>query len=193
MATELFLEHGFDDVTIAEVAATAGVSKVTVFSHFQHKEDLLLDRLPDITDLIRCAVHERADQISVVEAFRQIALDLAEQEHVLSGLAGDIEPFMRTVIDSPALVSRLRAFQFEVEAELAATLRDDAQFTGDCALTAALLVAAYRTIAVQTVRRRLAGHDIADIAYAHRQQLETAFDMLAACLSADNRPSSATH
>jgi AcrR family transcriptional regulator len=192
VATELFLEHGFDDVTIAEVAAAAGVSKVTVFSHFQHKEDLLLDRLPDIVDLIRRAAHERADNVGVVEAFRRIAVDLAEQKHVLSGLTGDIEPVMRTVMNSPALVTRLQAFQFEVESELAATLRDDARFTGDSALIAALLVAAYRTVAVETVRRRLAGHDIADIAIAHRQQLETAFDVLATGLSADSRPLSAT-
>ncbi|MCV7226620.1 TetR/AcrR family transcriptional regulator [Mycolicibacterium komossense] len=191
VATELFLEHGFDEVTIAEVADAAGVSKVTVFSHFQHKEDLMLDRFPDIVDLIRRAVHQRTNDVGVVDAFRQIAVDLAEQEHVLSGLTGDIEPFMRTVTNSPALVSRLQAFQFEIEAELAAALRDDDRFTGDSALIAALLVAAYRTVAVKTVRRRLAGHDIADIAAAHREQLETAFDVLTTGVPAASSPLSA--
>ncbi|MBI0378222.1 helix-turn-helix transcriptional regulator, partial [Streptomyces albiflaviniger] len=47
VATQLFLERGFDDVTINEVAAAAGVSKVTVFAHFDRKEDLLFDRFPD--------------------------------------------------------------------------------------------------------------------------------------------------
>ena len=58
VATGLFLERGFDNVTIVEIAAAAGVSKVTVFSHFERKEDLLLDRLPDVVEIARAAVRE---------------------------------------------------------------------------------------------------------------------------------------
>ncbi|MEV6277061.1 helix-turn-helix domain-containing protein [Nocardia sp. NPDC051832] len=176
VATELFLERGFDAVTIAEVAAAAGVSKVTVFSHFERKEDLLLDRLPDVVDLVRSALRERAGDISAVETLRRTALALAGERHVLSGLDGDIEPMMRTVTASPALIARLRAFAYEVETELSAELGTDATFSGDSALAAALLVAAYRTVAVETVRRRLAGDDHTDIATSHRQRLNQAFD-----------------
>jgi len=56
-------------VTIAEVAAAAGVSKVTVFSHFERKEDLLLDRLPDAVDIVRAAVRERAADTSPSRRF----------------------------------------------------------------------------------------------------------------------------
>jgi len=34
VANRLFLERGFDTVTVAEVARAAGVSTVTVFNHF---------------------------------------------------------------------------------------------------------------------------------------------------------------
>ncbi|WP_033289067.1 TetR/AcrR family transcriptional regulator [Amycolatopsis jejuensis] len=174
VATELFLEHGFDDVTIAQVAAAAGVSKVTVFSHFERKEDLLLDRLPDIADLVRTALRERPDGTGAVETLRRAALTLADERHVLSGLSGDIEPIMRTITASPALIARLRAFSHEIEAELATELGP--AFDGDSTLAAALLVAAYRTVAVETVRRRLAGDDLADLATTHRQRLNRAFD-----------------
>ena len=179
VATELFLERGFDDVTIAEIAAAAGVSKVTVFAHFERKEDLLLDRLPDAVEVVRTAVRERKDDIAPVEALRQTALTLAEQRHPLSVLSGHIEPFLRTLMASPALVARLRAFEHEIETELASELRADPGFSGDSALAAALLVASYRTVAVESVRRRLAGDDLTAIATTHRQRLNEAFDAVA--------------
>ncbi|WP_020668313.1 TetR/AcrR family transcriptional regulator [Amycolatopsis nigrescens] len=178
VASELFLERGFDDVTIAEVAAAAGVSKVTVFSHFERKEDLLLDRLPDVVDIVHTAIRERADDISAVESLRQAALALAEKRHALSGLGGDLEPIMRTITASPALIARLRAFGYEIEMGLAAELDADAGFDGDSTLAAALLVAAYRTVAVETVRRRLAGDGLDDLAVSHRQRLNQAFDAI---------------
>lgn len=44
-ATALFLERGFDEVAVAEVARAAGVSTMTVFNYFPRKEDLFLDRI----------------------------------------------------------------------------------------------------------------------------------------------------
>ncbi len=182
-ATELFLERGFDEVTVADVAAAAGVSKVTVFAHFDRKEDLLLDRLPGAIDIMRTVIRERAEDVTPFEALRQAALDLAEEPHPLSGLLEGAEPFLRTVMDSPALTARFRAFAYEVESEMAAVLDADARFTGDGALTAALIVAAYRTVAVETARRRLAGGDLAEIRAAHRERLVSAFEVLADGLS----------
>jgi AcrR family transcriptional regulator len=44
MATEMFLERGFDGVRVADVAEACGVSEKTVFNYFPTKESLLLDR-----------------------------------------------------------------------------------------------------------------------------------------------------
>src|SRR5215510_7061687 len=40
-ARRLFAEHGFDEVTMAEVAAAAGVARATVFNHFGSKHALV--------------------------------------------------------------------------------------------------------------------------------------------------------
>jgi len=186
VATKLFLERGFEDVTIAEVAAAAGVSKVTVFAHFERKEDLLLDRLPEAIDIVRTAMHDRTDDVNAIEAIRQAALALAAQRHPLSGLSEGAEPSMRTLMDSPTLIARLRAFEHEIETELSAELHADAGFSGDSALAAALLVAAYRTVAVESVRRRLAGGDLAAIATTHHQRLNEAFDAVAHGIAASH-------
>jgi AcrR family transcriptional regulator len=178
VATGLFLDRGFDDVTIVEVAAAAGVSKVTVFKHFDRKEDLLLDRLPDVVEIARAAVRERPDEVSAVEAIRQTLLTLAEERHGLSALDDGIEPFLRIVVEAPTLIARLRVFEHEVEAALAEELAADERFSGDSALLAALVVAAYRIVAVATVRRRLAGDELADVAAAHRRRLNQAFDAI---------------
>jgi AcrR family transcriptional regulator len=85
VATQLFLERGFDAVTVAEVAREAGVSSVTVFKHFPRKEDLLLDRADDATDLLRTAVRDRA-KVDVLTSLREAVLGLADDRHALSGL-----------------------------------------------------------------------------------------------------------
>ncbi|WP_413099649.1 TetR/AcrR family transcriptional regulator [Streptomyces sp. Inha503] len=183
VATQLFLERGFDDVTINEVAAAAGVSKVTVFAHFDRKEDLLFDRFPEALDTVRTVLRERADDLDPVDAVRRAALALAAERHVLSGLGEGAEPFLRTVMASPALIARLRLFASEMEETLAAELDADPRFSGDSTLTAALLVAAYRTVAVDTVKRRLAGDDIDEVGAAHQRRLAFAFDALAGGLN----------
>ncbi|MGH8916994.1 MAG: TetR/AcrR family transcriptional regulator, partial [Actinomycetes bacterium] len=51
VAAGLFVERGYDAVTVAEIARQAGVSSVTVFNHFPRKEDLYLDRADDAAEI----------------------------------------------------------------------------------------------------------------------------------------------
>jgi AcrR family transcriptional regulator len=44
-ATQMFLEQGFDDVRVTDIAEACGVSEKTVFNYFPTKESLILDRL----------------------------------------------------------------------------------------------------------------------------------------------------
>ena len=141
-----------------------------------------------MVEIARAAVRERADDVGAVEAIRRTLLALAEERHGLSVLEEGIEPFMRIVLEAPTLIARLRVFEHEIEAALAEELESDKRFSGDSALLAALVVAAYRIVAVATVRRRLAGDDLADIATDHQRRLNQAFDAIEHGISAAPGP-----
>jgi AcrR family transcriptional regulator len=74
-ALELFLEHGFEGVSVRDVAEKADVSTTTLFAHFPSKEALVFDREEDVDAQLRAAVRERPEGQSVVEALRAHALN----------------------------------------------------------------------------------------------------------------------
>lgn len=60
-AIGLFLEKGFDAVSVAEIAAAAEISKPTLFRYFPAKEDLVLHRFADHEDEAARVVAGRAE------------------------------------------------------------------------------------------------------------------------------------
>ncbi|WP_449351956.1 TetR family transcriptional regulator [Streptomyces shaanxiensis] len=58
-AIELFGAKGFDNTTLDEVAAAAGVSRRTLFNYFRNKEDLALSGLDEQGELIAARLAER--------------------------------------------------------------------------------------------------------------------------------------
>jgi AcrR family transcriptional regulator len=175
VATRLFIERGFDAVTVAEVAREAGVSSVTVFNHFPRKEDLLLDRTDDAVELLRSAVAGRPSDEDALSALRTAALRVVDERLALSGLAEGAVPFFRTVAASPALIARTREILAELQAVLGAALEQDPRFDGDATLLAAFVVSGYATVFVETARRLIAGDDVDAVAALHRERVERLF------------------
>ncbi len=127
----MFLERGYDAVTVADVAREAGVSSVTVFKHFPRKEDLFLDRTDDAVELIHSAVRDRAPGVDVLESLRATDLpDLRRASAALRCRRASL-PFFRTVAGAPALVARAREIAAELQQILAEELARDDEFRGD--------------------------------------------------------------
>ncbi|MGW7686136.1 TetR family transcriptional regulator [Kribbella sp. NPDC054772] len=124
-AIALFLEHGFDEVPVTDIAAAADVSKPTLFKYFPTKEDLVMHRIAD----------HRREAARVVRAASAPPVD-AFREYFLTGLA-DREPttglndhpqviaYYRLVFTTPALATRLREFMDDDEHALAEALGGD--------------------------------------------------------------------
>ncbi len=178
VAARLFLERGFDAVTVADVARSAGVSSVTVFNHFPRKEDLFLDRADDAYALLRSAVRDRPAGLDVLASLREATRRLVDDRHPLSGLNEASVPFFRTVAASPALIARARDIAADLVRALAEELDRDHGFEGDGTLLAAFFVAGYGTVLVRTARRRLAGDAPTVVLDDHRARLEQLFEAL---------------
>lgn len=175
VANRMFLERGFDAVTVAEIAGEAGVSSVTVFKHFPRKEDLFLDRAVDAMDLLRAAVRERPANADVVASLRGLTLGLIDRGEPLSGVDPRSMPFFRTVAESAALTARAREISSHLQGALADELRRDPAFVGDAELFAAFFIAGYASVLVRTARRLLAGEAVGELVDDHRARFERLF------------------
>ncbi|MEU9181103.1 TetR family transcriptional regulator [Streptomyces sp. NPDC048550] len=119
-ATRLFIEQGFEQTTIAEIAAAARVAKKTVTNYFARKEDLALDHHEAFTEGLARTVAERGPGEEPLTALgRTFRTALLEHSPVV-GFTGPA--FARMVADSPTLTARLRELHDQREQALAAAL-----------------------------------------------------------------------
>ncbi|WP_053913593.1 TetR family transcriptional regulator [Streptomyces sp. SCSIO 75703] len=131
VATGLFLERGFDAVTVAEVAEAADVSVNTVYNYFPAKEDLFLDRSRGVVDRLSRWVRGRRRGESAAGAVLRELREEVESVSPRVGLMEGYAAFMRVIQDSPALRSRMWAIGQEVVADLVATLREETAASED--------------------------------------------------------------
>ncbi|MFF0344387.1 TetR/AcrR family transcriptional regulator [Kribbella sp. NPDC004875] len=144
VATNLFLERGFDAVTVAEVARAADVAVQTVFNHFPAKEDLFFDESGWWRGPAR-AIREAppgADPVDVLEAqYLAVTRERLEVGHLATW-----KQFVRTIEGSPALLARRRLTADELETSLTEALDERSPDHLRNRLTAALYAAAQKVL-----------------------------------------------
>jgi AcrR family transcriptional regulator len=143
VATRLFVERGFDKVSVADVAREADVARKTVFNYFPRKEDLVFDREEEGRALVREALAGRG-RLSPVHAFQTLMRTLVENRHPLFRITERPVRFWRTVAESSALTARARELQVTLADDLAGMLSHTVgrpQADPDARLAAAMLMA----------------------------------------------------
>jgi len=116
----LFVERGFDHVTVSEVAAASRVSEKTVFNYFPTKEDLFFDELPERQAALVAAIRNRVPGESIVAALRR--LQAADCPRLCS--AG-FAVFARIIEESPALQAKELEVMAQMTELLAGTIREE--------------------------------------------------------------------
>ncbi|GAA0966282.1 TetR/AcrR family transcriptional regulator [Acrocarpospora macrocephala] len=181
VAMGLFLQRGFDNVTVAEIARTTDVSVNTVFNYFKTKEDLFLDRNDLAQDSLARVVRERLPGESAIQAIRRDFIDALETRHWRYGFNEGGDVFARLVRESPSLSARLHEMHWTRQVLLTEALADVADADPDDptpSIVAAQVYAVIRTLTMQTLIRRIAGEIWDEIAPDLRTQAERAFALL---------------
>lgn len=180
VAIGLFLEKGFDEVSVAEVAAAAEISKPTLFRYFPAKEDLVLHRIADHQEEAARVVAERAEGQSPVDALRARFLDGLARRDPITGLNGhpQVLAFQRLLYGTPSLAARMYAYLERSEAALAEVLGGDL----DARVAAGQIVAVQRVLALENWRRVERGEPVEDIEAGAVAAAERAFARLEAAV-----------
>jgi TetR/AcrR family transcriptional repressor of mexJK operon len=90
---QLFLRNGYQGTSMDQVAATAAVSKQTVYKHFGEKRELLFAIVTDALDSTASSIRNRISALA----------DSADFESDLAALAAD---YLRAVLQEPVVQLR---------------------------------------------------------------------------------------
>jgi AcrR family transcriptional regulator len=125
-ALRLFLSHGFEEVSIAQIAEAAHVSKMTVFNYFPAKESMFfefaVERMPDLGR----AVRERGPGISPVAALHRYVRAELERRAEWTGFHDGVAEFARVIFSSPTLIGGFGRMWREAEQDLLAAFAEAA-------------------------------------------------------------------
>jgi AcrR family transcriptional regulator len=178
VATGLFIERGFDEVTVAEIAEAAGVSKMTVFNYFPRKEDLFLDRHADRLAELVSVVRSRPAGTSPGEALRRHQHELLAAGHPLSGAIAGGPGFWWVLTSSPALMARWYEQEREIAEALAEVLTEETGEAFRSRMVAGLLTTAITTVFAHAMGRVLEGEDAALVRREQVAVIDQAFDLV---------------
>ena len=84
VAQDLFLEHGYEETTVDQIAAAAGMSKRTFFRYFSSKDDLVIGKYDLFGDRMADALDARPADEPIWESLRRvfdITLDYVQDDH----------------------------------------------------------------------------------------------------------------
>ena len=152
VAMRLFVQHGFDHVTVAEVAAEAGVSEKTVFNYFPRKEDIFFDEAPERLRALADGIRGRPVEETVLHAMRR--MQLSEVPRLTSpGFAY----FARTLEESKSLLAHEVDVMAQFVQVLTELLVEEGLPERDARIAASLLVGVHRQFFRAARRMALAG------------------------------------
>lgn len=179
-ALDLFEERGFENVSVAEIAAAAEVSKATVFNYFPAKEDLVIGGMKHHTGDAARIVRERRRGQTPHGALCEHYLQLLDRNAPQVGLS-DHPVFLRVqhlIMATPSLRISAMDYRRQASVQLAAALVEEGNSELTSRLVASQLLHTQHILVEVNVRRLLAGDPIDDIRLAAVNAAHHAFGLL---------------
>src|SRR5690625_698269 len=119
--SQLMAESGFDTITLAQIAALAGVGRTSVYNHFPDKEAMLVAFIEHETEVflddLRLGLDQIADPQEQLRAYVREHINLTPSYHLAPG------PELRSVV-SFTTRARLRDHVTQIEGVLRQILAD---------------------------------------------------------------------
>jgi AcrR family transcriptional regulator len=151
----LFLERGFDDVTVDEIAEAADVGRMTVFNYFRRKEDMFYDRDDEIRETLHEALRQRDPCITPIETLRLLAHRLIAEQSPFVEFSLASQGFIKTIEGSQTLQARARAIRDEIAHGVTDALSESVgrePADADANLAAGLLLATWTVALIRAHR-----------------------------------------
>jgi AcrR family transcriptional regulator len=181
VALGLFVERGFDNVTIAEVAAAAEVSVNTVYNYFSAKEDLVLPPEEASPQRLADIVRERRQGESAAGAVLKRLREEVRGRERRVGLSEGFGRVLEMMRAAPTLTARLESLGHRMTDELAALLAEETGAARDDPLPRVMawhIGCLHALVLAEIGRRTTAGERPDEIAVTVLELIDTARDVL---------------
>ena len=139
-ALDLFAERGYAAVTVAEVAAAAGVGERTLYRYFADKEDLLFGEEEAWRSALRVAIEQQPAGAPPFAVLRGASATVAQ---ALEDRREEVRRRGQVIASAPALVARERAKHAAWESVIAEALGDRGVAADEARLLGRIVVACY--------------------------------------------------
>jgi AcrR family transcriptional regulator len=179
-ALDLFEERGFENVSVAEIAAAAEVSKATVFNYFPSKEDLVIGGMKHHTGDAARIVRERRRGETPLSALREHYLRMLERRAPQTGLSDD-PMFLRVqalLVATPSLRISAMDYRRQSAVQLAAALIEEGQAKLTARLVASQLLHTQHILVEANVHLILEGKPLDEVQTMATSAAEHAFGLL---------------
>lgn len=185
-ALRLFIERGFDKVTVAEIAAAAEVAEKTVFNYFPTKEALFFDADAAAMDgrVVVDAIRQRAPGEPAIDAVRRLIASMPAGQPDQQDLPAAIQMHqqaMWVLQQSPALRTHLRELFTRLESTIAQALAEETGADHDDVephVAAVALVGVMRVLSERFLSKAAFDQDRTDAMAALGKDAERALDLL---------------
>jgi AcrR family transcriptional regulator len=118
-ATALFIEQGYEQTTVQEVADRAGVSRATVFWHFSEKAALFRESFSRLLQPFRASLER---DLSDLEPAKRLEEQMAASDRFAREHRDEVGAFVRWAVESPAFREHVITALFDLNQRFAGVL-----------------------------------------------------------------------